>query len=65
MSSRHNVNEMIRRVSTQFQQTRADYVAYCSCGWTKSTRMGRGELGPHRAAIAKHKAASTDGEKRP
>jgi positive regulator of sigma E activity len=34
----------VQRVSTQFQQTCADYVAECSCGWNMRSRIGSGEM---------------------
>ena len=56
--SEHKITETIRRASVQFQQNVAEYVAACSCGWKLSTIMGRGELGPLRAAIIEHHVLS-------
>jgi hypothetical protein len=46
--------DTIVQKSTQFQQTVGAYRHICSCGWTKETIMGRGEIGLHRAAIQEH-----------
>lgn len=50
----HKLTATIERASAQFQQTRADYVATCSCGWSHKTRMGYGFLGIHRSAVIGH-----------
>lgn len=52
----------IAKVSDQFQQTRADYIATCHCGWTKRTRMGLGKLTEHRAAVAEHMKVHPSGD---
>lgn len=45
---------LIERTSNQFQQSTADYVARCSCGWVRRDAMGRGLLGLHRLSVAAH-----------
>lgn len=50
----HKVRATVESASEQFQQSRSDYVATCSCGWTHKTRMGYGWLGAHRTAVLNH-----------